>query len=78
MKLPKNRQIAVLLVYAYKNHFRFLHFLPVLDPCQAELQKFGEHIVAGDDQRLYEAIQDFWAKNRENGDDMGGVRVKKE
>ena len=37
-------------------------------PYQAELQKFGEHIVAGDDQRLYEAIQDFgrqifWLEN---------------
>ena len=25
---------------------------------QAELQKFGEHIIRGDDQRLYEAIQE--------------------
>ncbi|CAL1144993.1 unnamed protein product [Cladocopium goreaui] len=33
--------------------------LPPSVGSKAELQKFGEHIVNGDDQRLYEAIQDL-------------------
>eukprot|EP00434_Breviolum_minutum_P045358 symbB.v1.2.040645.t1/scaffold7404.1/size11455/1 len=35
-----------------------LAHLPPSVGSKAELQKFGEHIVAGDDQRLYEAIQE--------------------
>eukprot|EP00438_Fugacium_kawagutii_P022267 Skav211441 [mRNA] locus=scaffold1591:265451:273136:- [translate_table: standard] len=34
-----------------------LSHLPPSVGSKAELQKFGEHIVNGDDQRLYEAIQ---------------------
>ncbi|CAK9092789.1 Transportin-3 (Importin-12) (Imp12) (Transportin-SR) (TRN-SR) [Durusdinium trenchii] len=33
--------------------------LPPSVGSKAELQKFGEHIIRGDDQRLYEAIQDL-------------------